>query len=143
MTAEKGSAFVDANVLVYAFDRSGSPKRRVAQQLIGDLMDQERLRMSTQVLQELFVTLTGKVSRPCSTNEALAVVEDLAAWPLTVVDYAAIRAAIGVADADKLSFWDALVVVAAARAGAAVLYTEDLTDGQEILGVRISNPFAG
>ncbi|MGA2144809.1 MAG: PIN domain-containing protein [Bryobacteraceae bacterium] len=143
MTAEKGPAFVDANVLVYAFDRSGSPKQRVAQQLIGDLMDGERLRMSTQVLQELFVTLTRKVSRPCSTNEALAVVEDLAAWPLTVVDYAAIRAAIGVADADKLSFWDALVVVAAARAGAAVLYTEDLNDGQEILGVRIRNPFAG
>jgi predicted nucleic acid-binding protein len=41
----------------------------------------------------------------------------------------------------KLSFWDALVVVAAARTGTAVLYTEDLNDGQEILSVRISNPF--
>jgi predicted nucleic acid-binding protein len=46
------------------------------------------------------------------------------------------------ADEAKLSFWDALVVVAAARTGAAVLYTENLNDGQEILGVRISNPFA-
>jgi predicted nucleic acid-binding protein len=58
------------------------------------------------------------------------------------VDYAAIRAAGGLAHQAKLSFWDALVVVAAARTGAAVLYTEDLNDGQEILGVRISNPFA-
>ena len=81
--------------------------------------------------------------RPCSSEEALAVVEDLAAWPLMVVDYAAIRAAVGLADQAKLSFWDALVVVAAARAGAAVLYTEDLNDGQEILGVRIRNPFVG
>jgi len=48
-----------------------------------------------------------------------------------------------VAGQAKLSFWDRLVVVAAARAGAAVLYTEDLNDGQEILGVRISNRFAG
>jgi len=32
-------------------------------------------------------------------------------------------------------------LVAAARASAAVLYTEDLNHGQEILGVRISNPF--
>jgi predicted nucleic acid-binding protein len=59
-----------------------------------------------------------------------------------VVDYAAIRAAVGLAEQDQLSFWDALVVVAAARAGASLLYTEDLSDGQEILGVQISNPFA-
>jgi predicted nucleic acid-binding protein len=60
-----------------------------------------------------------------------------------VVDYAAIRAAVRLSDQATLSFWDALVVVAAARSGAAVLYTEDLNDGQEILGVRVSNPFVG
>ena len=68
--------------------------------------------------------------------------EDLTAWPLMVVGYSAIREAVELADRARLSFWDALGVVAAARAGAAVLYTEDLNDGQEILGVRISNPFA-
>jgi predicted nucleic acid-binding protein len=129
-------------VLVYALDKSGSPKKQVAQRLLNELMEEDRLRVSTQVLQELFVTLTRKVSRPCSNEEALAVLEDLAAWPLMVVDYAAIRAAVALAGQAKLSFWDALVVVAAARTGAAVLYTEDLNDGQEILGVRISNPFA-
>ena len=143
MTGERALGFVDTNVLVYAFDKSGSPKRRGAQRLMNELMEQDRLRVSTQVLQELYVTLTRKAMRPCSSEEALAVVEDLAAWPLMVVDYAAIRAAVGLADQAKLSFWDALVVVAAARAGAAVLYTEDLNDGQEILGVRIRNPFVG
>src|ERR1035438_7503833 len=101
-------------------------------------MDEDRLRVSTQVLQELFVTLTRKAMQRCSSEEALAVMEDLTAWPLMVVDYAAIRAAVGLADQAKISFWDALIVVAAARVGAAVLYTEDLNDGQEILGVRIS-----
>ena len=142
MPAERALSFVDANVLVYAFDKSGSPKKRVAERLMNDLMEEDRLRVSTQILQELFVTLTRKVSRRCSIAEALAVLEDLTAWPLVVVDYAAIRAAVGLADEAKLSFWDALVVVAAARSGAAVLYTEDLNDGQEILGVRIKNPFA-
>ena len=141
MTAERDLAFVDTNVLVYAFDRSSSPKKRVAQRLINELMEEDRLRVSTQVLQELFVTLTRKVSRPCSSDEALAVLEDLAAWPLMAVDYAAIRAAVGLAGQAKLSFWDALVVVSAARAGAAVPYTEDLNDEQEFLAVRISNPF--
>jgi predicted nucleic acid-binding protein len=141
MTGEGSLSFVDTNVLVYAFDKSNSPKKRVAQRLMNKLMEEDRLRVSTQVLQELFVTLTRKVSQVCSSEEALAVLEDLTAWPLMVVDYAAIRAAVGLADQAKLSFWDALVVVAA-RTGAVVLYTEDLNDGQEILGVRISNPFA-
>ncbi len=141
MTGERALGFVDTNVLVYAFDKSGSPKKRVAERLMSELMEEDRLRVSTQVLQELFVTLTRKVRQPCSIEEALAVLEDLTAWPLMVIDYAAIRAAVGLADQAKLSFWDALVVVAAARSGAAVLYTEDLNHGQEILGVRIRNPF--
>jgi predicted nucleic acid-binding protein len=142
ISGERAPGFVDTNVLVYAFDKSSSPKKQVAQRLMHELMEEDRLRVSTQVLQELFVTLTRRVSQCCSTEEALAVLEDLTAWPLMTVDYAAIRAAGGLAHQAKLSFWDALVVVAAARTGAAVLYTEDLNDGQEILGVRISNPFA-
>jgi predicted nucleic acid-binding protein len=141
MTVERELSFVDTNVLVYAFDRSGSPKKRVAGELINELMEEDRLRVSTQVLQELFVTLTRKVRQPCSIKEALALLENLTAWPLMAIDYAAIRDAAGLADQAKLSFWDALVVVAAARTGAAVLYTEDLNHGQEILGVRINNPF--
>jgi predicted nucleic acid-binding protein len=142
MTGESALSFVDTNVLVYAFDKTSSPKKLVAQRLMKELMKEDRLRVSTQVLQELFVTITRKVIPRCSSEEALAVLDDLTAWPLMVVDYSAIRAATGLADQAKLSFWDALIVVAAARTGAAVLYTEDLNDGQEILGVRISNPFA-
>jgi len=142
MTGDKALSFVDTNVLVYGFEKGSSPKKQVAQRLLNTLMEEDRLRVSTQVLQELFVTLTRKVSRPCSSKEALAALDDLTAWPVMRVDYAAIRAAIELSEGAKLSFWDSLVVVAAARSGAAVLYTEDLNDGQEILGVRISNPFA-
>jgi len=141
MTGERALSFVDTNVLVYAFDKSSSPKKRIAQRLMNELMEEDRLRVSTQMLQELFVTLTRKVTGHCSGEEALTVLDDLTAWPLMVVDYAAIRAAVGLAGQAKLSFWDALIVIAAARSGATVLYTEDLNDGQEILGVRISNPF--
>jgi predicted nucleic acid-binding protein len=142
MNADRPLCFVDTNVLVYAFERSDSPKKRSAHRLISELMDQDRLRVSTQVLQELFVTLTRKVARPCSREEALTVLEDLTAWPLTVVDFAAIRAAVELAGSASLSFWDALIVVAAARSGSSVLYTEDLNGGQAILGVQVTNPFA-
>src|ERR1700722_11161795 len=141
MTGEKPISFVVTNVLVYAFEKSRSPKRQIAQRLMNELMEEDRLRLSTQVLQELFVTLTRKVSQPCSNAEGLAALEDLSAWPLMAVDFAAMRAAVELIDQAKLSFWDALIVVASARMGATVLYTEDLNDGQEILGVRITNPF--
>ena len=79
MTGERALSFVDTNVLMYAFDKSSSPKKRVAQRLMNQMMDEDRLRVSTQVLQELFVALTRKVSHPCSSQEALAVLEDLTA----------------------------------------------------------------
>ncbi len=143
MSDDRAPAFVDTHVLVYAFDTKDSPKKRIARRLLDQLMEDDRLRVSTQILQELFVTLTRKVSRPCSNEEASAVLEDLAAWPMMTVDYAAIRAAAGLAGTAQLSFWDALVIVAAARCGAEVLYTEDLNHGQEIMGIRVDNPFAG
>ena len=72
MTAERDPAFVDTNVLVYAFDKSDSPQKAIAQRLLNELMEEDRLRLSTQVLQELFVTLTRKVSRGCTSEQALA-----------------------------------------------------------------------
>ena len=86
ITAERALSFVDTYALVYAFDKSGSPKKRIAEALVNELMEEDRLRVSTQVLQELFVTLTRKVRQPCSVKEALAVLEDLTAWPLMVID---------------------------------------------------------
>ena len=40
-----------------------------------------------------------------------------------------------------MSFWDALTVEAARRAGAARLVTEDLQAGRRFAGVLIDNPF--
>src|ERR1700685_4213428 len=132
-------SFVDTNVLVYAFEKAASPKKQIARRLTDELIDEDRLRISTQVIQELFVTLPRKGSQRCSSEEALGIIDALTVWPLMAIDFAAIRAAIRLADEAKISFWDALIVVAAARSGAAVLYTEDLHHGQEILGVRICN----
>ena len=134
-------AFLDTNVLVYAFDRADDRKRHRAAALLDDLARAERLRISTQVLQEFFVTVTRKVAEPMSTREALEIMADLECWPVTLVDPAAIQRAGTLTEEASLSFWDALIVVAAQRSGASTLYTEDLNHGQEILGVVVVNPF--
>ena len=144
MNAESGgtaACFLDTNILVYAFEKRASEKQRIARDLLRELMDSGRLTLSTQVLQELFVTLTRKSAKPCTAEEALAAIEELAAWPVMQIDVAAIRAAAKLADEAVLSFWDAFIVAAAVRIGAEVLYSEDLNPGQNIGSVRIANPF--
>jgi predicted nucleic acid-binding protein len=135
------AAFVDTNVFVYALAADDERRSPVAQKLVRELMVTQALRTSTQVLQELFVTLTRKIRTSLTAEQALRYLDQIAVWPVMVTDYGAIRDAIELSAGASLSFWDALVVVAAARSGAKLLYTEDLQDGQSILGVEVVNPF--
>ena len=45
-------------------------------------------------------------------------------------------------ESSRISFWDALIIVAAAKSGASLLLSEDLNDGQTIAGVTIEDPFS-
>jgi predicted nucleic acid-binding protein len=142
MTAgEIPASFVDTNVLVYALAADDVRRSPVAQKLLRELMSAQVFQTSTQVLQEVFVTLTRKVRTPMTAQQALRYLDQLAAWPVVVLDYGGVREAIELSASARLSLWDALVVVAAARSGAKRLYTEDLQDGQTILGVEVVNPF--
>ena len=132
--------FVDTNILVYAFDRSHEARQQLAQQAVAELLLQDRIRLSTQVLQEFFVTMTRKVREPWSADEALSVVDGLSAWPVTLIDVPLIRESALLSKEALLSFWDALIVTAAVRSETPVLYSEDLSDGQRIRGVLVVNP---
>ena|SRR5579863_9742638 len=99
------------------------------------------LRTGTQVLQELYVTLTRKGKSPMRPDAALRYIDQVEAWPVTVTDFKSVRRAIELSIGSMLSFWDALIVVSAECSGAKTLYSEDLQAGQELLGVRIVNPF--
>ena len=134
-------AFVDTNILIYAFDRRNSPKKMIASDLLDSLAKEGRLRISTQVLQEFYNAATRKVATPIPTNEALFIVDTLTAWPVFQVDVQSIRQAILLVQNASISFWDALIVVSASRIGADLLFTEDLNHGERILGVEVVNPF--
>ncbi len=55
-----GLAFVDTNILVHAFTDGPDARHRKARDLVAMLTAEDRLCLSTQVLNELFVTLTRK-----------------------------------------------------------------------------------
>ena len=143
MSAEARREFVDANVLVYAFDASAGKKKETAERLLARLWDDATGCLSVQVLQEFFVTVTAKVARPLPVAEATERIRELAAWPVFAPTADDVLAAIALHEQARLSFWDAMVVHAAAESGCDVLWTEDLNDGQVLRGVRMRNPFEG
>ncbi len=58
-----------------------------------------------------------------------------------VNDGQSVLAAIDLKAKYKLSFWDSLILEAARRSGATILYSEDLSNGQQVEGLTIVNPF--
>lgn len=131
--------FLDTNVLVYADDLDAGAKRETARQILMDALGSGEGVLSTQVLQEFFVISTGKLG----VESALArrKVELLAEMDIVRIDLALLLAAIDLSRLHSFSFWDALIVRAAAAAGCGLLLTEDLQHGQVVDGVRIENPF--
>ena len=97
--------------------------------------------LSTQVLQEFYVNATAKITNPISLPEARAVVSRYLVWHVEANTPESILRASEIQERYLLSFWDALIVAAAAQTGSAILYTEDLNHGQSIEGVKVINPF--
>ena len=133
--------FVDTNILVYAHDLDAGRKYEVARSLLRDLWESQTGIISTQILQEFYVNVTRKISKPISPAQARGVLSAYAAWQVEIIRPADVLQASEVQERYRLSFWDAMIVVAAAKGRADVLATEDLNPGQIIEGVQVGNPF--
>lgn len=133
--------FFDTNVLVYLFDTDAPEKQQLARERFARHVRDGSLCLSVQVLQELYVTLTRKLTVPLPESEAREVIAALGEMRLVQADAPMVLAAADLSQRRKLSFWDALIVESARRGGAAVLLSEDLQHGQDIEGVRVENPF--
>jgi predicted nucleic acid-binding protein len=68
-------------------------------------------------------------------------VSDYLAWQVVVNGGDSVLEALDLDAPYRVSFRDALVIHAAQAAGAEILYSEDLSDGQRYGAVRVSSPF--
>lgn len=137
----KERVFLDTNVLVYLFDADDPAKQRRAQDLLSNRELRAQLILSTQVLQEFYVSVTRKLTTPLDPEAAFQAVQDLAAFPVVQIDPPLILLAIQRSRKAKVSFWDALILETALAAGATLLYSEDFQDGAVFGGLRVANPF--
>jgi predicted nucleic acid-binding protein len=134
-----GEIFLDTNVVVYMFDADAPRKQRQARELFT--YQSVRYLLSTQVLQEFYVSVTRKLATPLDAAAAYQAVQHLTSLRVIQIDPPLVLSAITRSRSAKLSFWDALIVESALAGGAVHLYSEDLQDGRMIEGMRITNPF--
>lgn len=133
--------FVDTNVLVYARDASELVKGPQARAWLEYLWRTELGRVSFQVLQEYYVTVTRKLQPGLSPAEARIDLRLLAAWNPLSLEPSLLEGAWQIEDRYGLSWWDALIVAAADRCGCQTLLSEDLQHDQQYGGVRVASPF--
>lgn len=133
--------FVDTNVFVYSFDHEDLRKQQIAHSLIYEAGSTGALVLSTQVLQELYVSITQKIAYPLPREDALEAIRLWRNHTIVQITPDIIYESAELSAKMKLSFWDGLIVVSAQTQGCTTIYTEDLQDGQKIGGLTIRNPF--
>ena len=134
--------FLDTNIFVYSFDSKAKTKARKAQELIDDALTSRKGVVSYQVVQEFFNVALRRFSRPMATAEAqqylATVFRPLVAVQSSVALYGE---AVRTCEANRISWYDSLIVSAAIQSGCGVLYTEDLQNGQKFGSLQVVNPF--
>jgi len=130
-------AFVDTNVIVYAFTNDEPEKREIAL----NFLDTCTPVVSQQVLREFANVLIKKksveVQAIVNTLREITQVAELAEEKSSLV-----YDALGTHEKYGYSFYDSLIIEAAMTADCSILLSEDMQDGQ-IIGdkLRITNPF--
>ncbi len=134
-----GRAFFDTNVLLYVYSNTDPRKQARALALYDEHAPKGRMLLSTQVVQEFFVSALRKLRLP--RQQVREITYTLLDSPLVIIEPFHIRTAMDTSERYQISFWDALILAAAESGGADVLFTEDLNHGQRYGRVLAQNPF--
>jgi predicted nucleic acid-binding protein len=133
------NAFVDTNVLLYA--ASGRPddvsKTDRARGLINDVS----VCISFQVLQEFYTNAISPRKLNLSPSEAAKWCSAWMQFPVATLGLDTFVSTLELAHRYRISNWDAAILAAAAQMGCHIVYSEDLSHGQEYDGIVVENPF--
>ena len=132
-------SFIDTNVLIYSVDRADPGKQETALGLIARHAKERTGVISTQVLQEFFSAATRKLG--IAPLEARQHLRDFRVFDIVQVTPGIIEEGVDCSILNTISFWDGLIVASASAAKCCELISEDLTDGQNLHGLVVRNPF--
>ncbi|MGD8589409.1 MAG: PIN domain-containing protein, partial [Chromatiales bacterium] len=113
--------FVDTNILIYAHDLDAGRRHETAKSLLRDLWENHTGVISTQVLQEFYVNVTRKITPPITASQARGIINAYAAWRVEIIQPSDVIKASEIQERYRLSFWDSMIVVTAAKSRADIL----------------------
>jgi len=129
-------SFFDTNVLLYLLSKDAAKADRAEALLAsGGVVSVQVLNEFASVASRKLAMTIPDIREILSTIRAVCIVK-----PLDIETH---ELGLDMAERHRFSIYDALIVAAAVRAGCAILYTEDLQQGQMIEKLQIRNPFAG
>lgn len=131
--------FVDSNLLLYYVDPTDSRKQARAMEWLEALWVAGVGCLSWQVLDEFYWNAVRKMRlEPARARE---IVEDLAHWKPVDTTLGLVQQAWHWMDSAQLTYWDALILAAAQRAGARYLLSEDFPSNRRYEDIQVLNPF--
>ena len=129
-------SFLDTNVLLYLLSKDAAKADRAEALLAAGGV------VSVQVLNEFASVATRKLAMTIpEIREILSTIQ--AVGMVKPLDIETHELGLDIAERYGFSIYGGLIVAAAVRAGCAILYTEDLQQGQMLEKLQIANPFAG
>jgi predicted nucleic acid-binding protein len=135
-----GTIFVDSNVLVYSRDLAEPQKQSAALEWMNFLWDSQLGRLSVQVLNEFYVTVTVKLKPGMPKKDAREEIRDLLSWDPIGVDSSVLVKSWDIQDKYSLSFWDSLIVASALLQNCKYILSEDFNHEQIFFGTMVINP---
>ena len=130
--------FVDTNVLLAADDAFDVAQQTRIREWLQALWQRRAGRVSTQVLNAYYVSATQHFAMPL--GDARAKLRRYQLWQPWQIDHQTVETAWGIEARFGLTYWDALIVAAAAQSGASHVLSLDLQDQQAMDGVTVLNP---
>lgn len=132
--------FLDTNILLYAV--SAHPQEAKKTRKAREILQQSRLALSVQVLQEFYVQATRSTrSDPLTHEEATGLISHWLRLRVVEVTIPVLQNALRLKARYQTSYWDAAILAAAAHAGCSEILSEDLNAGQTYDSLRVVNPF--
>ena len=133
--------FVDTNILIYTRDSTEPEKQSKAEQWLKHLWENESGRISTQVMNEYYVTATQKLKPGLSKEQARSDIRALSVWQPLDISTTLIESAWETQDQYGYSWWDSLIISSAIFLDCGYLLSEDMQHQQKIGTLTIINPF--
>jgi len=137
MSAERFT--LDTNILIYAVDAREGRKRALAARIIAAAAGLD-CPLALQVVGEFYAAATAKL-KLTPRDAAARAAQLIAGFESFGYSIHAVRAALDEASKGRFSYWDGVLLAAAAEAGCTTIFSEDMADGARFGSIVVANPF--